>query len=276
MDRHPPVRTHPNDNPTTTPESAPTVEVQLVRLQTQFDLLKVQVRQAQQLTGLGTAAAMIAHEVNNLLTPILAYAQAALGSNDSELQRKALTVTMKNVRMLVAMSDRVLEISAAKPPTRESVSVREVVEDAIASLCRDLGRDGIRLSIKIDESSTVRADALQLQQVFFNLFLNAREAMVASHGGRLTVSARRQDERVIIKVHNTGEAIHFDLLPHIFDAFQTSKPVTREGRKRCGGVGLALCRDLVEENDGTIGVDSEPGTGTTFTVVLPATESTTE
>jgi signal transduction histidine kinase len=138
-------------------------------------------------------------------------------------------------------------------------------------LCRDLAKDGIRFSIDVDEALTVWADSLQVRQVLFNLFLNAREAMAKSHSGRLTVSAARQEEQVIIEVRNTGEPIPPDLLPHIFDLFRTSKPVTRQGRRRCGGLGLALCRDLVEENNGTIGVTSGPDMATTFTIVLPAT-----
>ena len=245
----------------------------LDRLQAQLDLLKVQVRQAQQLSGLGTAAAMMAHEVSNLLTPIYAYARAALDAGDVELQKKALTVTLKNVEMLIAMCERVLEISAAKPVKRELVSVRGAAQDAVASLCRDLSRDGITLSIDVDESVTAWADRLQLQQVFFNLFLNAREVMAPSHSGRLKVSTSRQNDRVIIEVHNTGAPIPSDLLPHIFDPFQSSKAVKCDDRARCSGLGLALCRDLIEENNGTIAVTSKPDHGTKFTIILPESEA---
>jgi signal transduction histidine kinase len=216
---------------------------------------------------------MIAHEVNNLLTPILSYAQAALEKDDPDLKRKALTVTINNVRMLVAMSDRVLEISSAKPPAYASVPIRAVIEDALASLCRDLSKDGIRLSLDVDESLTVFADATQLQQIFFNLFLNARQAMEGTHSGRLQVSAGRQGGQVVTDVRNTGEAIPAGLLPHIFEPFQTSKHTSPNGRGRCGGLGLSLCRDLLEENDGTIAVESVQGQGTTFTITLPAIDS---
>ncbi len=245
---------------------------QLAKLQAQLDLLKAQVRQAQQLSSLGTAATMIAHEVNNLLTPIHAYAASALDTGDVELQRKALAVTLKNVKMLVAMSERVLEISAAKPAKRESVFARAVAQDAVASLCRDLSKDGITLSIDVDASVTAWADRLQLQQVLFNLFLNAREAMAPSRTGRLRVSACRQNDKVVIEVHNTGECIGPELLSHVFDPFETSKAVKRDERTRCSGLGLTLCRDLIEENNGTIAVASEPEAGTTFTIILPASQ----
>lgn len=253
------------------PHSRGSVDEQLSKLTTQFETLKAQVRQAQQLASLGTAAATIAHEANNLLTPILSYADYALANNDPEIMRKALAITAKNIRILVNMSERLLELNAASPTKRESVSLRPVVNDAIASLCRDLSKDGISLRMDIDDGLTVFADGLQLQQILFNLLLNAREAMIAESSGRLTINAWRVDEdRVAIRLNNTGPAIPADLLPHVFAPLATGKPAARNGRKRCGGLGLALCRDLIEENHGTISVASDATQGTTFTIVLPA------
>jgi len=265
MVKVPPPRTRPGDS-----ADSP-VEKRFAQLSARFDLLRAQVRQAQQLANLGTAAAMLAHEVNNLLTPIRAYAEYALASDDHELMRKALTVMNKNAQMMIAMSSRILEISAAKPQRTEPVAVRGVVEDALGSLCRDLSKDGINLAVNVDESLTVQADPLQLQQVFFNLFLNAREAMSPTHSGRLTVLASLLGENVVIEVRNTGDSIPVELLPNLFEPFQTSKPVERDGRRRCGGLGLALCRDLIEENSGTIQVTSDSERGTVFTITLPAT-----
>jgi len=264
MAKSSPTRTRPGEGVVSP------VEDRFAQLSAQFDLLKAQVRQAQQLANLGTAAATLAHEVNNLLTPIRAYAEYALNSDDHELMRKALTVTNKNAHIMIAMSSRILEISAAKPQKTEPVPVRAVVEDALASLCRDLSKDGIDIAISVDASLTVQADPLQLQQVLFNLFLNAREAMSATHSGRLTISATRREDHVALEVRNTGDSIPVDLLPHLFESFQTSKPVEREGRRRCGGLGLALCRDLIEENGGTIHVTSDAERGTAFTITLPA------
>ncbi len=289
MVRNPPARARTIDSPTyaeppasgvARAESAPPatdgdaaiVERELEKLQGQLTQLKAQVRQAQQLAGLGTAAAMIAHEVNNLLTPVKSYAQAALSNDDIELQRKALTVTVKNVELLVAMSERVLNISAAKPPVREPVSLRRAADDAVASLCRDLSKDGISLVLRMDESLTVWADALQLQQVLFNLLLNASNAMRSSHGGRITVAGAIEAGKGVIEVKDNGPGIPAEMLPRIFDPLQTSKPMDPKGQQRCAGLGLALCRDLVMENGGTITVASEPGVGTTFTITLPANE----
>lgn len=269
-----PVRTPPGQTQTTYRDE-PDVNVagRVAELTAQFDQLRAQVRQAQQLSTLGRAAATMAHEFNNLLTPILGYAKAALDSDDTSLQRKALEVTVKNVDILTAMSGRVLAIGAAKQGQRESVSLRDVIKDAADSLCRDLSKDGIQFHVEVDESLCVLADPLQIQQVLFNLFLNAREAMAPDHSGRLSVCAKRTGDEVRIEVSNTGEHIPDDLLPHIFEPLQTSKPTNRNGHERCGGLGLTLCRDLIEENEGTISVTSTPEAGTVFTITLPVGES---
>lgn len=268
MVRQPPARTRTVDVRPVCEEAD--VVAGIGKLEAQLDCLRAQVRQAQQLAGLGTAAATIAHEVNNLLTPILAYAQSAVDSNDDELKTKALRVTVKNVRLLVSMSERVLELSAATTSRAARVGVRRVVEDAMDSLCRDLSKDGIGFSLEVDESLTAWVDGLQLQQVLFNLLLNARSALAASRSGKIAVSAKREGDRVILAVHDTGPGVPAAMLGHLFDPLQTSKPTSRKGRSRCAGLGLALCRDLIEENGGTIGVTSEAGAGTTFMIVLPA------
>lgn len=272
MVRQTPIRTRTTDPATRVVHEPATLEAQLHTIEGRLAQLKAQVRQAQQLAGLGTVAATIAHEVSNLLTPIRSYVETALQEDDHELQKKALTVTLKNVRILVAMCDRVLEISSAKPAAREMCAVRTAVNDAADALCRDLSKDGIRFRVHLDDPLTAYVDPFQLQQVLFNLFLNARKAMSSSHSGRLIVSGRREGERVVLMVKDTGEGIAPKLLPHIFEPLQSSKTAERPERSRCAGLGLALCRDLIEENGGTISVVSEPGVGTTFTIVLPANE----
>ena len=275
MNRHQPVRTRTRDITegsqaiTEATVNEPGLEDRLTDVQNQLDRLKAQVRQAQQLAHLGTIAATIAHEVNNLLTPIRSYAQAALDSNDPSLREKALTVTLKNVDMLVAMTGRVLEVSAAKAWDRRSVSVRKTAEDAVASLCRDLSKDGIRLRMDVDESLYAFVDPLQLQQVFFNLFLNARNAMASSRDGRLVVAGRRDGARVVVDVSDSGPGIAPGIIEHIFDALETTKVADQDGKQRCAGLGLALCRDLIEENGGQITVASRLAEGTTFTLHLP-------
>ncbi|MBI3834259.1 MAG: hypothetical protein HY287_08020 [Planctomycetes bacterium] len=256
-------------------------------LSLQMETLKAQVRQAQQLAVVGRTAATTAHEVNNLLTPMLAYAESAVNSDNVEFLRKALRITVKNARMLVGMSERVLEISAPRPLKLEIVDVRSIVDAAIESLCRDLSKDGISTHIEIASDLKAYCDPLQIQQVLFNLFLNARQAMEKSHGGLLKVTGQRtpieasgtqfpshptasRQFQIELQIHNTGAPIPRDLLPQMFEPFQSSKSAANGEKSRCHGLGLSLCREFIEENGGRIRVTSSADAGTTFTLILPS------
>ena len=112
-----------------TQQSELAIQNHLHNLESQLNQLRAQVRQAQQLSSLGVAAATIAHEVNNLLTPIRGYAQAALATGDQELAHKALTRTIEHVDMIVAMSERVLEIGASTEPRHEQAPIQDCEGD---------------------------------------------------------------------------------------------------------------------------------------------------
>ncbi|MGB0717130.1 MAG: sensor histidine kinase [Phycisphaerae bacterium] len=226
-----------------------------------------QVRQARQLSSMATVAPTIAHEVNNLLTPMIGYVDSAMRSENADLQKKALGVAWRNSQMLVAMADRILQIGAADAFEVEDVVVRNVAEDAVSSLCRDLSKDGITFANEVDADCVVRADRLSLQQVFFNIFLNARDAMAKQHGGRLKVITEPVGDMVTIRIADTGPGIQPDVLARIFEPLHSSKTDDRSGR--CRGLGLPLCKNLVAEMQGTIGAESEPGRGTTFMIKLP-------
>lgn len=249
--------------------------MRMSQLEETIDLLRSQVRQAQQLASMGTAAATLAHEMNNLLTPIVSYVDAALGTKDEKLRDKAFQVTAKNANMLIAMSRRVLQISAPTVNDRRTTSLKTIVHDAIDSLGRELDKDGIALKVDVPESMNVHVDHLQIQQALYNVFHNARDAL-ADHGQRggshLSVTADREGDRIMLRIKDTGGGIDPEVLPFIFDRLRSSKTAGTGSAARCKGLGLALCRDLIEENGGTIRADSALGVGTTFTIELPAAD----
>jgi signal transduction histidine kinase len=245
------------------------LHAQFERLEQQFALLKQQTRQAQKLASLGAAATMLAHEFNNLMTPVLGYARYALDADDKELMAKALQMTIRQTDVITAMSDRILGLAANEAQSRQPVSIAKAVEDAVACMCRDLSKDGITLDADIDASLRVLADPKQLQQVLFNLFINARQA-ITHRNGRITVRAEGGDEYLEIRIKDNGCGISADNLERIFEEFYTTKG-DRPGKSGLG-LGLALCREIIEEHRGTITVESEPGHGTTFTLRLPSAD----
>ncbi|HRX85444.1 MAG TPA: ATP-binding protein [Phycisphaerae bacterium] len=254
--------------PHSSTETEQRLQAQFERLERQFAMLKDQTRQAQKLASLGTAAAMLAHEFNNLMSPVVGYAKYAVDAQDPELMTKALTMTLKQTAIVTAMSDRILGLAVSEAQAVAPVSVHAAVADAEACLCRDLSKDGIRLVNEVDAEVQVLADPRQLQQVLFNLFLNARQA-IKHRNGRIKVTAEAGDDNTVnIHVADNGAGIPEEAIQDIFDAFYSTKDDRPD--KSGLGLGLTLCRDIVEEHHGRIGVASEVGKGTTFTITLPA------
>ncbi len=295
-----PINTASQQSQLTDTERA--LQEQFARLEQQFAQLREQTRQAQKLASLGTAAAMLAHEFNNLMTPVKGYAQYAIDAQDQELMDKALRITLKQIGIISAMSDRILGLAANEGQTVKKVNVAEAVADARECLIRDLSKDSIKLTVDVDSSLSVLANPQQLQQVFFNLLINARQA-IKSRGGRITIAAERVDEEFIaIRVSDTGCGMSADELENIFEAFYSTKGTPANGTASVGtsgtavaerarsasraktsaasdrpstnglGLGLALCRDIVEEHRGRITCESEPGEGTTFIIHLPSAD----
>ena len=249
----------------------PEIERRFALLEDRFGQLKSQVRQAMQMSTLGSASAVWAHELNNLITPMLSYAQYALGKGDVPLMEKALGITVENSKTIMAMSERILSLSARHAsPSPESVDVRAAVEYAVACLGRNLQKDGITLTVDIPDGLKAWTDPHGLRQVLFNLILNAHNAMAPTHGGTLTIRAHSPDDQsVVLCLTDTGGGISPDRVEGIFESFSSSKASTRDGQARCGGVGLSLSRQILEDGGGSIDVTSEPGVGTTFTITLP-------
>jgi signal transduction histidine kinase len=166
------------------------------------------------------------------------------------------------------MSDRVIGLAKQGDSAIKSVNVAKVAGNAIECLCRDLGKDNITVSTQIDPNLAVRANESSLLQVMFNLVINARQAMLGRRG-RLTIDAAARDGRVDISVRDSGCGIPPENLDRIFEPFFSTKTNADKPDRRGLGLGLAICRDMIEELDGTIRVASEVGVGTTFTINLP-------
>lgn len=249
-------------------ETEQRLSAQFDRLEQQFGLLKEQTRQAQKMASLGKVATMLAHEINNLMTPVVSYAGYAVTDGDPELMLKALRMTLKQTAIVTAMSHRILGLAAYETQADQPLEVTEMVEDAQACLFRDLSKDGITLKIDVGEHLVVLADPRRMQQVFFNLLINARQA-IEHRSGKISIVARRSDDEYIaIEISDNGAGIAPENLEHIFEEFFS----TKKGQPDKGGMGLglALVKEIIEEHHGTISVRSEVGHGTTFTIRLPA------
>ncbi len=233
--------------------------------------LKSQNLQLQALANLGSATCMIAHELNNLLTPLVSYAALAVQNpDDKKLAEKVLDRTVRNCQRAAKIMQSMLAIANGQKQERETVSVKALVDEVFICLCRDFSKDRITVETRVDENLRIRCVPVQMEQVLMNLILNARDAMLRG-GGFLRVSAAANADYVNLIVSDTGTGITPEDLKNIFRPFFTTKTGADRpaGSTSGSGVGLAFCRRIVDAHGGEITVQSQSGQGSTFTVRLP-------
>jgi signal transduction histidine kinase len=260
------------------PVSAPeAIEQQLQLMQRQLDMLREQLTESQRLATIGTIAAVIAHEFNNLLTPIVSYSQFALTSAESdkpdmELIKKALSKAFGASTKAGKICQSMLGLARGHTAFGQ-VSVQELVEEVLLVMARDPQKDGLALRVQVQPELKVSGDPVQLEQVLLNLLINARQAMLGSRSGSGSITIKAGDvegeNAIRIQVIDTGPGIPEKLLPKIFQPFFTTKGTARKGENKGTGLGLAICKEIVEAHKGRIEVTSVVGKGTTFGVVLP-------
>ncbi len=234
------------------------------------DALKSQLVQIQHLANTGTISHMIAHEINNLLTPLKNYAAVALENpDDKSFVEKALRKTVRNCERASNIMESMLALANGQKHEKKNVRLLALVEEIFTCLCRDFAKDGITVEIHIPEELTVNCVPVQIQQVIMNLILNARDAML-THGGILRITATENNDAVKIEVSDTGEGIELADLKNIFDSFFTTKTDKNTPSEYSGaGLGLAFCKKIIEEHDGLISVESTSNKGSKFKIILP-------
>ena len=234
--------------------------------------LQQEVRHTDALATVGGLAAGLAHELNNLLTPALTYAQLAERSpDDPKLVAKALRRTVEAIQTATRMLDATLDLATpdgAKAPGWASVA--ETLDAAIACLTRDPARDAITVERAVDASLRVRITPQELQQVFVNLLTNATRVLRRRGGGTIRVEASRMNAMVRIEVVDDGPGIPAGIRNQLFRPFVTTE-TPQDGRPEEGGrgLGLAICQRTIAARRGSISVDDAERGGARFTIVLP-------
>jgi signal transduction histidine kinase len=231
--------------------------------------LKMQIGQLQALANIGTTTCMIAHEINNLLTPLASYAQLALANpDDKALTEKALKKTASNGLRASKIMKSILSIGSDQGQDKAPTELKWLVDEIFSCLCRDFSKDSITVKIDIPEDLLVLAVPIEIQQVLMNLILNSRDAMLEK-GGMLTIIAWTEEATVKIEVSDTGPGIEPELIERIFEPFFTTKKDKKQQMQNSGsGLGLAFCKKIIKSHDGSISVQSEPGKGTSFLITL--------
>ncbi len=226
--------------------------------------LREQLARTQRRATVGTMAAMVAHEFNNILTPMSNYARLA-ADGDEEMRDKAIHHALEGSARATEICRALLDITKNECQTLQKVSLADLLDETISAMGRDFSKDGIRLIRKIPARLKVTTRPAELKQVLLNILLNARAAVMEKGGDKsISISAERSDDRVILRVADTGVGIPPEIKKRIFEPFFTTRD------KNGSGLGLAVCRQIIKSMKGRLTVRSQLGKGTVFTVSLPA------
>ena len=252
---------------TSTQTKPKTHQQQLARLQQEVQALREQLRGAQRLATVGTMTAMVAHEFNNILTPIINYARMA--RDNPKLVEKALRSVADGGTRAADICRALLDVTRNSPPEPETVVLRELISETFDAMARKPAKDAIEVELDVPAGMQVTTRVSELQQVLLNLLMNARAAVMdVPPPRRIEISARRTETHTIIRVRDTGGGIPPEDLEKIFHPFFTTKSEA-QGDSQGHGLGLAFCREIMAELAGEISVASTVGEGTTFTLHLP-------
>jgi two-component system, cell cycle sensor histidine kinase and response regulator CckA len=246
--------------------------------------LEEQLRQSQKLEAVGQLAGGIAHDFNNLLSVIQSYARFVMESLDESDPAK------QDAREIVEAGERaatlvrqLLTFSRKEMATDTIINVNDIIEVTKKLLQRTIGEDVRLVTNLAPDLAGTKIDPANVEQMVMNIALNARDAM--SQGGALTIKTRNisifessganghlsPGEYVSVVLSDTGRGIPQEIVDRIFEPFFTTK-----SRGQGTGLGLAMVYGMVQQAGGSISIRSEVGTGTTFEILLPATEETAD
>ncbi|RPJ86651.1 MAG: PAS domain-containing protein, partial [Acidobacteria bacterium] len=226
--------------------------------------LEGQLLQAEKLSSIGLFAAGVAHEVNTPLAGISSYAQMLLqdapeGSSQHELLKKIERQSFRASNIV----NNLLRFARVSDTELQAVNLNSLMVDALSLVEHQFKKTHIDISLDLDPTlPPTLGNGGRLQQVFMNLFLNAKDAM--PEGGRLRIRSFREDSRLIVEVQDSGNGISAEDVKRIYDPFFTTKAVGKGT-----GLGLSVSYGIIQEHSGQISVESQPGKGTTFTLQLP-------
>lgn len=225
--------------------------------------LEVQLAHAQKLEAVGRLAGGVAHDFNNLITAIAGYAELLrTGFDHDDARRADVDEILRASGRAARLTQQLLAFARRQMVQPRVVDLNQVVANVTSLLRRLLGAD-IVLEVTTGERQVpVLIDPGQFEQLLVNLAVNSRDAMPS--GGRLSVSVRAEHGQAVLTVRDTGQGMSPDVLAQAFEPFFTTK-----GQGKGTGLGLSTAYGIVQQAGGTITVESEVSTGTSFTIVLP-------
>ncbi len=232
------------------------------------DSLRQQLLQAQRLSSVGELASSVAHEFNNVIATITNYAKIGLKGQSPAAQAQAFEKILRGGQRAAAVVNSVLGFARNNSATRESTDIVHLVEEVLLLTEKDLSKHRVHMEKRWTSRPWAVVVPGQIEQILVNLVINARQAMPTGGRLRVEVGENPAGDTVEVKIADTGGGIAAENLRQIFEPFFTTKSPDEYGRGG-SGLGLSVCRQIIEQHHGRIRVESVLGKGSTFTVKLP-------
>jgi signal transduction histidine kinase len=237
----------------------------------QLQKLNEQLTRTEKLAAMGTLAAGVAHEVNNPLASISSLIQMMQSEkNLDEETREKLHLISAQIERITQVTRDMMDFARARPAAKASVEINEIIEKSLRLASFDKSFGELSLKKQLSENlPEIFADGDQLQQVFLNFLLNARDAM--PEGGALTIKTDQNGKELHIEISDSGIGIDESDRKRIFDPFFTTKQ-TGKGT----GLGLAVCYGIITAHGGKIEISENDSNGASFLISLPLQEKTAD
>ncbi len=225
--------------------------------------LEQEMQHEERMATMGRIASGVAHEIGNPLSSLSARLRRLREKSDESFVKETTEFLEEQVSRMNQLVRDISSFARAPESRWEPCDLNDMIQETVNLLAMDPNSKNVEITIEVpDDFPTFVGSRDQLSQVFMNLGMNALEAM--EDGGRLTISARREDDDVLIQFTDTGEGIPPEQQNKIFTPYFTTRD-----RDEGTGLGLSVSHSLVEAHGGSIHVESQPGEGSTFTVQLP-------
>ena len=230
--------------------------------------------EADKMSAIGLLAAGVAHEFKNYLGGIIGYASYAQSCLDSEKADEIVRDTLEHIVEIgeraneVAMS--LLTYSKVKSSVFTKQDLKNTIEKTLELFSKELKTSNIQVETQFEEIPKIKLSSGRIQQVLLNLLINARDAI--ERHGNVRISVTRDDKWVKVQVSDNGVGIPSEHISKIFDPFYSTKGVWGKDEVVGTGMGLSVSRNIAREHGGDLTVESIPGKGSTFTLILPIPE----
>ncbi len=220
---------------------------------------------SERLASVGRLASGAAHEINKPLSAILLKAQLLLDEASTEKEKNSLNFIIDHGKQITKTIKSLIRVTKSSAPNIEQTSLEHTIEQVLSLLENRIIISGVKINKEFEQGiPLINAEAEQIEQVFFNIIINAVQAM--DDGGTLTINMAVENDRknICVKVSDTGSGIDAEKITNIFEPFYSSQK-----DRGSSGLGLAICQSIIQSHKGKISVTSTPDKGSTFLIHLP-------